>query len=377
MTIERRWREGGGDATDDRIGAMLRQVADPPPLGEERLDRVAAALAGAPRRSRRRLPALRWAVVGTLVLGTGGVVFARHEIARLWEVVTRPEAPAAPGAAERLATPRPVAKALAPMPEPEKSVEMKPSSPAPSAAWGRSGGGRRSSPIVAADLPRAPAPSQPPPPADGRGGPEISTPIGDRLTRATPLPSDEMLAPVPVSSAPPSSAPAPAPAPPPPGLGDEARLLRRALEELRHARDALAALAALDEHRARFPAGLLRADADILRVDVLLALDRDDDALALLQRLDLSTSPRADELRVTRGELRAGRDCGRALDDFDRVLGGVPPPAVLERALRGRAVCWLRLADEQRAQAALRAYLERFPGGPFAAEARRRLQAPR
>jgi hypothetical protein len=184
-----------------------------------------------------------------------------------------------------------------------------------------------------------------------------------------------MLAPIPVSgAAPPAAA---APAPPPPGLGDEARLLRRALEELRQARDPRAALAALDEHRARFPAGVLRADADILRVEGLLALDRDDEALALLERLDLAGSPRGDELRVTRGELRAGRDCGRALGDFDRVLGGAAPAAVVERALRGRAVCSLRLGDEPGAQAALRTYLQRFPEGPFAAEARRRLQAPR
>ena len=168
--------------------------------------------------------------------------------------------------------------------------------------------------------------------------------------------------------------------PPPaaaPGLGDEARLLRRALEELRQERDPLEALAALDEHRSRLPAGVLRADADILRVEVLLALDRDGEALALLERLDLSGTPRAEELRVTRGELRAARDCGRALADFERVLRGPAPPALAERALRGRAVCALRLADQDAAREALRAYLEQFPAGPFAAEARRRLQAPR
>jgi hypothetical protein len=39
-------------------------------------------------------------------------------------------------------------------------------------------------------------------------------------------------------------------------------------------------------------------------------------------------------------------------------------------------VCHLRKGDRVAAERDLRAYLERFPRGPFAAEAQRRLQAP-
>jgi hypothetical protein len=373
--IERRWRESRGDATDDRIGGMLRQVADPPPLAEPRLDRIAAALQASAAPRRRRLPLLRWAVVA-LVLGTGGAVFARHELARLWTgatgkvvetpkprpVIAKPDRPRAP-LPETAVPPAPEA---APLPPP-------PSSPAPSAAWGRFGGGRRSSQIATADHPASPPPRLPPR--------EAPAPIPAAPTEPTPVPpspTDEMLAPVPVwSRPPPPAAPAPLVAPAPPGLGDEARLLRQALQELRHEHDPLAALSSLDQHRTRFPAGVLRADADVLRVEVLLALRRDGQALAVLEHLDFSATPRGDELRVTRGELRAQRDCPRALEDFDQVLGGAPAAAVAERALRGRAVCPLRTGDQGAAQAALRAYLERFPQGPFAAEARRHLQAPR
>jgi hypothetical protein len=162
-------------------------------------------------------------------------------------------------------------------------------------------------------------------------------------------------------------------APPAPGLADETRLVRRALEELRHDGDPRAALVALDEHRSRFPHGLLRADADLVRVQALLALDRVGEALALLEPLDLSSSPRGDELQVTRGELRAARQCRRAIADFDGVLSRQAPAPVAERALWGRAVCHLRLDDRAAADDDLRAYLQRFPTGRFAGEARARL----
>jgi hypothetical protein len=157
------------------------------------------------------------------------------------------------------------------------------------------------------------------------------------------------------------------------GLGEEARIVRRAIEELRDDRDAVGALASLDEHRARFPGGVLRAEAEVVRVQALLALHDDEAALALLAPMDLSAHPRGDELRVMRGELRAARDCGAAIADFDRVLGRAAPERLLERALRGRAVCRLRLGARAAAEEDLRAYLARFPNGAFAAEARRQL----
>ena len=91
-----RFRERpSGPALDDRIGDLLRQVPEAGPLPQQALGRVAARLER--RRPRPRgLLALRWAVVAGLVLGTGGVVFARKEIARLIaRVGGHAEAPAA------------------------------------------------------------------------------------------------------------------------------------------------------------------------------------------------------------------------------------------------------------------------------------------
>jgi hypothetical protein len=211
----------------------------------------------------------------------------------------------------------------------------------------------------------APSAAAPAPPA------RIVSPPVDRFA----LPSDERLAPIPLPPPAPASPPLALPAPPAaPGLGDEARLVRRALEELRHDHDPAAALASLDEHRARFRRGLLRADAELVRVEALLALDREREALVVLEGFALATLP--GELQVIRGELRAAHDCGAALADFDRVLAGATSGSLLERALRGRAVCCLRLGDPA-ADGALRAYLARFPQGRFAPEAQKRLQAPR
>src|SRR5205814_3331980 len=107
--------------------------------------------------------------------------------------------------------------------------------------------------------------------------------------------------------APPDAVPAPLEA----GLGSEATLVRRALERLRQDRDPAGALAALDEHRARFPAGVLRPDADLLRVDALVALGQRAEALAALQSLSIDGTARAAELRITRAELRAPANCAR------------------------------------------------------------------
>jgi TolA-binding protein len=157
---------------------------------------------------------------------------------------------------------------------------------------------------------------------------------------------------------------------PPSALGAEARLLRRAIESLRTSRDPRLALELLDEHRRAFPDGALRANADLLRVDALLALERRADALALLDALALDSGPRADELLTTRAELRAANDCRAALHDFDRVLARPISSSLAERALRGRIVCRVRDGDRAGADPDLRAYVQRFPNAAFAARAR-------
>jgi hypothetical protein len=170
----------------------------------------------------------------------------------------------------------------------------------------------------------------------------------------------------------PSPPPAPAPRPPS-ALSAEAKLLRQAIERLHRHGDPAGALTALDEQRARFPAGDLREDADLVRLDALLALDRRAEALALLEGKPLDAGPRVDDLRVTRAELRAAGDCARALPDLDRALTRALPAPLIERALRARALCHVRRGDRPAAERDLRDYLTRFPDGRFAREARAHL----
>ena len=156
----------------------------------------------------------------------------------------------------------------------------------------------------------------------------------------------------------------------------ESRLLADALTALRQRRDPELALRALDDYERRFPAGALAPEAAAARIDALLALGRRAQALARLETLPLERLPRGTELRVLRGELRAGRGAlGAALDDFTAVLSAPNVSAAsLGRALYGRGSCRSRLGDVPGARADLTEYLRRFPSGPFAEPARRALR---
>jgi hypothetical protein len=158
-------------------------------------------------------------------------------------------------------------------------------------------------------------------------------------------------------------------------LGAEARLLRRAIESLRVEANPRKTLALLDDYRTGFPEGYLHANAELLKVEALLALDRRSEALTLLEGLPLDGGPRDDERMVTRGELRADADCPAAVRDFDKALARPLPEELAERALRGRLVCRLRAGERSIAEPDLRAYLQRFPNGKFAARARELLDA--
>ena len=130
----------------------------------------------------------------------------------------------------------------------------------------------------------------------------------------------------------------------------------------------------LDRHAARFPGGALAEEARVARVEALLTLGRNPDALAILDGFGLEPTGSERELLSARAALRAGaRRCGEALADFARLEAGDRHDEAVERALYGRAFCHAQLGDEGRARAALEAYLKRFPGGAFAATARRAL----
>jgi hypothetical protein len=145
----------------------------------------------------------------------------------------------------------------------------------------------------------------------------------------------------------------------------EGVLLARALRRLRHDHDALWALGDLDEYTRDYPRGNLRREAALARAEVLLALDRNEDALAVLDGVKLEPTGTDRRARLARAELRAqdGRRA-EAIGDFDRVLDGDGDDELAARALFGRAVCRLRGGDLGGARTDLREYVRRFPEGP-------------
>jgi Flp pilus assembly protein TadD len=190
-----------------------------------------------------------------------------------------------------------------------------------------------------------------------------------RLAPVETTPPAPLVEPAPRSE--PAAPPAAAAPPTPSALANETALLSAALTRLRHDRDAAGALAALDVYDARAPHGTLRREANVARVDALLMLGRDADALAVLRTLPLQPRGREQELRVVRGELIAPSSCAAAVEDFDHVLTGAPPAPLVERALHGRATCLTKLGDLEGARRDSLEYLRRFPEGRFAAQARR------
>ena len=171
---------------------------------------------------------------------------------------------------------------------------------------------------------------------------------------STPAPTIPDVAPASASVIP--AAPAPdAPSAALVAAPDEHALLGRAVHELRVRHAADAALAALDEHRARFPTSALAPEAGALRVEALLRLGRKEEALRALDGLLEAPLPKNDERQLLRGELRGGLgQWGPAIADFDAVLARGPRADLAERALWGRAVGRSRSGRDQEARADLR-----------------------
>jgi hypothetical protein len=213
---------------------------------------------------------------------------------------------------------------------------------------------------------------------------------------AEPLATEPM--PVPQATVPtPAPAPEPAPIPAPrraasalrstspsdrviapPRAETEARMLARALAQLRQQHDPPAALATLDRLAQTFPGGVLAPEALATRIEAALAMNDLTTATKLVETTTPPPGRAGAALLVVRAELRAraGR-CDAATRDFARVLDTTSTGASVgdlhERALYGRGVCLGHLGQAAGARRDLAAYLRDHPNGRFSAEARRLL----
>lgn len=180
---------------------------------------------------------------------------------------------------------------------------------------------------VKADLP---APAAAPPLPEPSASPASSAPVPGAVPVASAIepaaqverkavPAQRKLAARAVEAVPVGTSPAPAAAENP--ILAESQSFAAALARWHRERDGRAALAALDAHDQRFPAGHLGPESRLLRAEILLAQGYESEGLALLDRLSLGGSPRARELYTVRGELRIkhGR-CREGKADLDEVL---------------------------------------------------------
>jgi hypothetical protein len=193
-----------------------------------------------------------------------------------------------------------------------------------------------------ATAPRAPSPSDensappspPPPPSPAR-------PSRPASKHAPPTRPPELRIAPPLAPAPRAGDPAAPASTTTDGeaLREQSRLLAEALVALRERRRPEEALAQLDELARRYPTSALGPEAQLIRVDCALALGQRSLALALLDRMTLAHQPRATELLVVRGELRAeqGR-CDEAVADAALALTHATG-ALADRAQRLQSLC--------------------------------------
>ena len=157
--------------------------------------------------------------------------------------------------------------------------------------------------------------------------------------------------------------------------GDEAALVASMFRALHTERDPARALALAERHARAFPGGELSVEATAARVEALLALGRRPQALEILDGVSDEVDAMSPARTLLRGELRlaAGR-CAEALHDFGAVESATAVSGTNDlgsRALVGHATCSARLGDLVGAGASFARYLQIFPRGSAAGEARR------
>jgi len=129
-----------------------------------------------------------------------------------------------------------------------------------------------------------------------------------------------------------------------------ARHLKDVVHALRIAHAPRTALDLLDHHASELAGNTFAEEALLLRVEAMLALKQQREALALLDRIALAATSSSSVLLVTRGQLRANANrCAEAVADFDVALARNVRP--LKPALEGRAQCKQKLDDAQAAEA--------------------------
>jgi TolA-binding protein len=201
--------------------------------------------------------------------------------------------------------------------------------------------------------------------AEPRSRPRAETPAAPRARERQLAAASQPVVPPPLA---PAEMPANAPAQTATAPASEPADLADVLRVLRGQKDAAAALARLDEHDRKYPAGVLARESALARVEALLALGRDGAALELLDRLELEGNGLDRRALLARAELRAA--AGRCLDasgDLARAPAGAGPDApdgLAARALYGDGICHLRAGDLSGARAAFESYLRDFPDGP-------------
>jgi TolA-binding protein len=400
------WRHAEpGQGVAGEIGAAIRALGEPAAPDDLRLahirQRVSARARGGERRAagaRVRLWALAVACVllGSTLTAVAGWAYIRREraaraVAARAARPARAEGPASPGPPRRWHV-RVEAPARLDVTVGERGAEIAVadgqaevagvSLPAPvrlarGEAWRESDPPHRAARAPAPLL--APAPAAVPAPAPSPAEPPPARRIAMAAAGAAPpsAPPSAVAPPAIPAPAPPATEPLPAgdaPAPPPPSSpASEAASLGEALRLLRQQGDARGALARLEAHAIRYPAGTLAREAALARSEALLALGRSTAALEVLDGLSLSGAAERG-VTLARAELRAAaRRCGEAEDDFSRVLATSADDEDAARALYGRGACRLRRGDATAARADFQAYAVRFPDGPRRAEVARAL----
>jgi hypothetical protein len=149
------------------------------------------------------------------------------------------------------------------------------------------------------------------------------------------------------------------------------------LAALRQAGAATRALSLLEAYRARFPQGELAPESLLLEAEAERARHRPAEALQVLARLTPAQVQRLmGEVQVLTGELQSQLDdCTGAERSFAEALDAGAEGLLAERARFGGARCAVQRSAPE-APALLQRYLEAFPQGRFAAEARGLLENP-